>query len=300
MDVRHMRQVLAIHRHGSFVKAAEDVGVAQPTLSKSISRLEDELGIKLFDRTGSGAKVTPMGALMVSRAETIIAEAERLARDIELAAAGQIGEARIGLGPAMRAFLPPFAEPLAIRWPSLRLHLNIDLRDRLLADLKAGALDMVITASAPELGGDYVQAEIMREPVLAVAGPDHPLARLDRITVEAFRRYPNAGATGPSMLTAPGSHGAEDGLRQDPIVLCNDDTTLKRLASRGLVTLLANQHMVQRELDTGELVRLPLEWRMTISFVAVMTRATSHSPIFREIVEIAQEVGRGFAAGTVE
>jgi DNA-binding transcriptional LysR family regulator len=73
MDVRHMRQVLAIHRHGSFVKAADEIGVAQPTLSKSISRLEDELGLRLFDRTGSGAKVTPMGALLVARAETIIA-----------------------------------------------------------------------------------------------------------------------------------------------------------------------------------------------------------------------------------
>lgn len=97
MDVRHMRQVLAIHRRGSFVKAADDVGVAQPTLSKSISRLEDELGLKLFDRSGTGAKVTPMGALIVQRAETIIAEAERLARDIELVAAGQMGEARIAV-----------------------------------------------------------------------------------------------------------------------------------------------------------------------------------------------------------
>ena len=291
MDVRHMRQVLAIHRHGSFVKAAEDVGVAQPTLSKSISRLEDELGIKLFDRTGSGAKVTPMGALLVGRAETIIAEAERLARDIELAAAGQIGEARIGVGPAMRAFLPLFAEALATRWPSLRLNLNVDMRDRLLADLKAGALDMVIVASAPELGVDYVQTEVMREPVLAVASAAHPLAGRDRITVEEFLRYPNAGAMEPSMLNAAGAQGGE-GFRQESLVVCNDDTTLKRLALRGLVTLFANEHLVQPELDSGELVRLPLEWRMTITFVAAMTRATSLSPIFREIVELAQEVGR--------
>ena len=292
MDVRHMRQVLAIHRHGSFVKAADDVGVAQPTLSKSISRLEDELGIKLFDRTGSGAKVTPMGALLVGRAETIIAEAERLARDIELVAAGQIGEARIGIGPAMRPFLPPFAAALTARWPSLRLHLSVELRDRLLAELKAGALDMVITARTLEFGGDYVHTEILREPVVAVASPDHPLARLDHITVAEFLRYPNAGAAEPSILTAPGSQGADPGVQQESLVVCNDDTTLKLLASRGLVTLLCNQHLVQAELDSGELVRLPLAWQMTLSFVAVMTRATSHSPIFREIVELAQNVMR--------
>lgn len=290
MDVRHMRQVLAIHRHGSFVKAADDVGVAQPTLSKSISRLEDELGIKLFDRSGSGAKVTPMGALLVGRAETIIAEAERLARDIELVAAGQIGEARIGIGPAMRRFLPGFAEAMTRRWPSLRLHLNVDMRDRLLADLKAGALDMVITARTLEFGSDYVDTEILREPVLAVASPDHPLARLDHISVEEFLRYPNAGASEPSMLTAAGAEGAGSGARQDSLVVCNDDTTLKRLASRGLVTLLVNQHLVQDELDSGELLRLPLQWHMTITFVAVMSRATSYSPIFQEIVELARRI----------
>ena len=135
MDVRHMRQVLAIHRHGSFVKAAEEVGVAQPTLSKSIARLEDELGLKLFDRSGVGAKVTPMGALLVQRAKSIIAEAERLSRDIELVAAGQIGEARIGIGPALRrTFLPRFVGTLAARHPALRLHLSVDSRDRLSAD----------------------------------------------------------------------------------------------------------------------------------------------------------------------
>jgi DNA-binding transcriptional LysR family regulator len=292
MDVRHMRQVLAIHRRGSFVKAAEDVGVAQPTLSKSISRLEDELGLKLFDRSGSGAKVTPMGALIVQRAETIIAEAERLARDIELVAAGQMGEARIAVGPGMRRFLPGFAESLTRRFSNLRLKLHVDMRDRLLADLRAGAIDLAIMAEAAELDADYVQFEILSEPILALVSPDHPLAGRARISVEEFAGYPNAGASEPSMLTAPGAHGAPEGLIQDSLIVCNDDATLRRLAKRGLVTLLANQHLVQAELDAGELVALPLDWRMTIRMMAVMTRATSHSPIFQEIVDLARAAAK--------
>jgi DNA-binding transcriptional LysR family regulator len=209
-----------------------------------------------------------------------------------LVAAGQIGEARIGIGPAMRWFLPPFAEAVAKRWPSLRLNLNVDMRERLLTDLKAGALDLVITARTLEFGSDYVHSEILREPVVAVASADHPLARLDHITIADFLRYPNAGASEPSILTAPGAHGAAPGVEQESLVVCNDDTTLKHLASRGLVTLLCNQQLVQAELESGELVRLPLAWQLTISFVAVMTRATSHSPIFREIVDLAQGVAK--------
>lgn len=288
MDVRHMRQVLAIHRHGSFVKAADEVGVAQPTLSKSISRLEDELGLKLFDRSGAGAKVTPMGALIVQRAETIIAEAERLARDIELTAAGRIGEARIGVGPAMRGVLPGLAAALAARFPSLRLKLHVEMRERLLADLRAGALDVAITAQADDLGPDYVQFEILSEPVLAVASPDHPLAGREAISVREFAEWPNAGASEPSMLTAQGAQGAPSGFVQESLIVCDDDATLRALARRGLVTVLANRSVVQADLAAGELVVLPLDWRMTIRIAALMTRATSHSPIFREIVDLAR------------
>jgi len=289
MDVRHMRQVLAIYRHGSFVKAADEVGVAQPTLSKSISRLEDELGLKLFDRSGAGARVTPMGALIVQRAETIIAEAERLARDIELTAAGRIGEARIGVGPAMRGVLPDLAAALAERFPSLRLKLHVEMRERLLADLRAGALDVAITAQAEDLGADYVQFEVLSEPVLAVASPHHPLAGRETISVREFAAWPNAGASEPSMLTAQGAHGAPPGFVQDSLIVCDDDATLRALARRGLVTVLANRSVVQADLAAGALVALPLDWRMTIRIAAVMTRATSHSPIFREIVDLARQ-----------
>lgn len=300
MDVRHMRQVLAIHRHGSFVKAAEEVGVAQPTLSKSIARLEDELGLKLFDRTGSGARVTPMGALLVERAETIIAEAERLARDIELIAAGQIGEARIGLGPALRrVFLPQFAEALASQHRSLRLQLSVDARERLIADLQAGSLDLVIIGWGPELDGqDYVQTEIMRDRAVVAASPTHPLAQLERVSIEAFLRYPTAGSAQLSLLSSPRARGVPGSpVQQETLVQCNDEATLKMLATKGLATLIGNQHVVQPELDSGELVRLPLDWTLPISIVAITTRAASHSPILREVVQLAERIGRDLERG---
>lgn len=301
MDVRHMRQVLAIHRHGSFAKAAEEVGVAQPTLSKSIARLEDELGVQLFERSGAGAKATPMGALIVARAEAIVNEAERLARDIELTASGQIGEARIGFGPALRSiFLPRFTEALATRRRSLRLSLSVLHRDRLIADLQAGAVDLAIMARADELDDrDYVQIEVLRDPAIAVVSPTHPLARLDHVPVAEFARYPHASGSQSSMLKVRGVRGEDTSdLRHDALIMCNDDATLKMLAVRGLATLIVQSHLVRHELETGRLVALPMKWRLNLSITATMTRAASHSPILREIVELAQAVGREVALGS--
>src|SRR5476651_112586 len=98
MDVRQLRQVVAISTHGSFVKAAADLGISQPTLSKSISRLEDALGLRLFDRSGSGAALTPVGQFVADHAGRIINDTARLEREIELVNAGQVGEVRLGFG----------------------------------------------------------------------------------------------------------------------------------------------------------------------------------------------------------
>src|SRR6185312_15334785 len=97
-----MSQVVAIAQHGSFGKAAAELGISQPTLSKSIARLEDELRFKLFDRSGWRAQLTPLGAFVVERAERLVAQSQRFEREVDLFALGEFGEVRIGLGPVLR------------------------------------------------------------------------------------------------------------------------------------------------------------------------------------------------------
>lgn len=292
MDVRRMRQVLAIHRHGSFARAADEVGVSQPTLSKSIARLEDVLGVRLFDRSGSGAKVTPMGALIVERAERIVGETERLARDIEMVAQGRLGQARIGIGPALRpAFLPLFAEELVARHPRLRLEIEVNRRERLIADLHSGALDVALIAHMPDVAAQaFVATEILEEPMLAVVSPAHPLAQLKRVTARDLMRHP-MGSGSLGLFAVSDIPGAAAMLaRHEPMVVCNDDATLKRLAMRGLIALFANEHLLKPELDSGQLVSLDIGTPMSIRLVALTTRAGSHAPVLREIVELASDV----------
>ena len=84
MDIRSLQQVIAVRKHGSFAKAADALGVSQPNLSKSVARLEDQLRLKIFDRTAKGSVLTPIGELIVERADAVIAETRDLARDASL------------------------------------------------------------------------------------------------------------------------------------------------------------------------------------------------------------------------
>src|ERR1700743_369045 len=102
-----MRQVIAIHRHGSFAKAAEALGMSQPSLSRSISRLEGEVNIKIFERSASGSALTPVGELLMARLQRVVADTEALMRDATLFAGGEGGVVRIGISSALRG---PFVQ----------------------------------------------------------------------------------------------------------------------------------------------------------------------------------------------
>lgn len=300
MDVRHLRHVLAIQRAGSFARAAEDLGLAQSTLSKSVARLEDELGLKLFERSGTGAAPTPMGLVVAARAERIIGEAERLQRDVELAAAGETGDIRIGLGPALRpVFLPRFAESVVRRWPRLNILVDVERRERLLSDFRAGRYDLILTARSDELEGpDNVSSEIMREPLIPVASPAHPLARLSSIGPDEFLAHPHAAASTISLLTGFGAVMEETPtLPVEPQIQCSDDATVISLARAGLATAFMTHHVAQPEIEAGRLVPLPLRWRLTIVLVAVTTRAAASSPLVQALITQARETAAEVQAG---
>ena len=294
-----MKQVLSIGRSGSFSKAAKALGIAQPTLSKSIARLEDELGVKLFDRSGWRAQMTPMGEFLVGQAEHLVDEATRLDRNIQLIARGEIGEVKIGLGPALKTrFMPRLAATILRRHPNLRLTIMSEDAVELLGGVKSGAFDLVLLANGPVVGDrGLISFDVMEEPGVAVACAGHPLTRRSRISIAEFAEHPIVG-TATSSTATPMLYAMPEiaQLRHakrpfKPRVITNDlDTTLE-MVREGLAIYAGPQHVVQPSLDRGEVVRLDVDWSFTYRAVAAMTPAASLSPILRQVVSYAQAVG---------
>jgi DNA-binding transcriptional LysR family regulator len=99
MDLRHIEQIVAICRAGSFSGAARALGIAQPTLSKSIGRLETKLGIQLFERSNVNARPTVYGQFVADHALGLLQNVSTLGRELEQMAKGEAGLLRIGVGP---------------------------------------------------------------------------------------------------------------------------------------------------------------------------------------------------------
>ena len=174
--IRQLQYLKLLAEHGAFGKAAEAAHVTQPTLSAGIQELERTLGAAVVDRARSGVILTAVGAAALSRANTILNEAEELVQAAKNASQPLTGRFRLGVIPTIAPFLLPKALPLLkARFPKLRLYLREDLTQRLIAALKAGQLDAALIALPYDMAG-LAHAHVSDDELLAAIPADHPLA----------------------------------------------------------------------------------------------------------------------------
>ncbi|MBM3390673.1 MAG: LysR family transcriptional regulator [Betaproteobacteria bacterium] len=186
MTLTDLRYIVALARERHFGRAAEKCFVSQPTLSVAVKKLEEELGVILFERSPQEVRVTPVGERIVAQAEKVLAEAAQVT---EIAAADKgplVGPLRVGVIYTIAPWLLPRLVPLVkARAPEMPLLLEENFTHRLIEKLKTSELDLAILAlpvEEPTLVAQAVYDEEFR--VLAPAG--HPWAKQKAIASSAL------------------------------------------------------------------------------------------------------------------
>ncbi|MGC5700705.1 LysR family transcriptional regulator [Pseudomonas sp. NFXW11] len=175
MDLRDLTYFDTIAELGHLGRAALKLNRSQPALSKSIQRLEESFGTKLFEREGRGIKLTPVGELLQRRSRQLqqnIAETHREVRDF---ASGVLGNIRLGCAASMAEhLLPQMTAALLARAPDITLNLVIGQDDMLRESLRSGRLDMVI---CPLFEGDPQLSHhlLFDDQAVVVASREHPI-----------------------------------------------------------------------------------------------------------------------------
>jgi LysR family hydrogen peroxide-inducible transcriptional activator len=184
MTLTDLRYIVILARERHFGRAAEKCFVAQPTLSVAVKKLEEELGVTLFER-GSEIRVTAIGEQIVAQAERVLAEAARVA---EVAAQGKdplAGPLHIGVIYTIAPYLLPKLVPLLrTRAPLMPLMFQEGFTERLVESLKAGELDVIIMA-LPFNETGLVAQPVYREAFRVLLPKDHRWVR--QKTVEPVR-----------------------------------------------------------------------------------------------------------------
>src|SRR5579864_7587566 len=185
--LRQLQYLKLLAEHRSFSRAAEAAHVTQPTLSAGVQELERILGAPVVDRGRAGVILTAAGEEAVARAEAILAQAEDLVQAARGAGQPLAGRFRLGVIPTIAPFLLPRALPaLRSRFPKLRLFLREDQTARLIAALKAGALDAALIALPYDTRG-LETAPVCDDELVAALPANHPLLAADPIPPERLK-----------------------------------------------------------------------------------------------------------------
>ena len=173
---------MAVAETRHFGRAAERCFVSQPTLSGQLKKLEEELGVTLFERTSKTVAITPVGESLLVHARRAVQEADALVQVARAHRDPLAGPLRVGVIPTLSPYLIPLILlPLRRQHPQLRLVLSEDLTEVLLERLRAYAIDVAIIAT-PVDDPELVARPMFEEPFWLAHPRDHPLYYQDPIT----------------------------------------------------------------------------------------------------------------------
>jgi LysR family hydrogen peroxide-inducible transcriptional activator len=190
MELHQLRYFCAVADTSNFTRAAEREHVAQPSLSQQILKLEDELGVKLFDRLGRKVRLTPFGETFLPRAQRILRELTEAKCEIQDLAGGNRGMIVLGSIPTIAPyFLPSRLAHFAKVHPSIQVSIVEDTTVVLLKQLHEGKIDLALVA-LPAPGDELVSHELAREPLFAVVPDTHRLAKRRSISLREIEGDP--------------------------------------------------------------------------------------------------------------
>jgi LysR family hydrogen peroxide-inducible transcriptional activator len=301
MNLRDLRYVLAVAEHEHFGRAAKACGISQPTLSVQLRKLEELLGVALFERSNKAVAPTPACQRLLGHARAAVAEAEAIlavARDLRDPLAGRF---RLGIIPTLAPYLLPLIfAPLREALPALELEPWEDQTAALLERLRAHELDAALLATEVD-GPDLASQTLFDEPFLAALPPEHPLAARATVAEADLARDILVLADGHCLrdqaLAACGHSGALGGALRAASL-----PTLLNMVAAGYGTTLVPGLAAGAAQDAGIVLR-PLAARaermVRIAWRTQFPRRAAVKAVGEVIATRLRGFAEGAAAGTV-
>ncbi|HEU0071559.1 MAG TPA: LysR substrate-binding domain-containing protein [Alphaproteobacteria bacterium] len=190
MDLRHLRNMLAVMEEGSLGKAAEKLHISQPALTKSIQRLEDQLGVKLFERKARGMEATSYAESLSAYAQSACVGMSQAIKEIKALKSGTEGVITVA-GPPLIAseLMPEVLMRLAAERPNLQLRI-VSQNQELFTSLLNGKFNVVVAMlynEMPRVG--LTKRWLFDDKLVLVMRPDHPAAKFKKIKPQDLMSY---------------------------------------------------------------------------------------------------------------
>lgn len=188
MELDQLRYFLQATERGNFTRAAEDLAISQPALSRSIQRLEEELGQPVFERRTRSVSLTEAGTLLQARAQQVFSILEDA--KAEITDDGESGRVRVGAIPTIAPyFLPEILRQFANTFPKATIIVQENTTDLLLKSCTQGEIDLAVVALPVPVKYLAIE-ELFQEELLLVLPPDHALVDKANIRLSDVKSFP--------------------------------------------------------------------------------------------------------------
>lgn len=263
ITLRHLRALVALSDLKLVARVSEALGVTQPAVSKQIAELEKIVGVPVVTRDRNRLYLTPIGTRLAEHARQALGQLDRAAFDIEAMTSGVSGSVSVGVVSSVAPTLLPGTIALFKRsTPQANVSVIEGHFVELLPQLEAGALDLLIARiwQPQELAG-IDQMALFSEPVVVVAGRDHPLATGTSVEWADAVDYPWILPQSNSVARqAVDALFAANGLSPPTNTIASLSQTLNLEILRSMPALgLLPQRLAQAQAGRGEILALPLD-----------------------------------------
>lgn len=181
-SITQLEYIWAVYKHGHFAKAAEACNVTQPTLSMQVQKVEEDLGVIIFDRSKKPILLTDVGKKIIEQIQTVLFEAKKIESIISQNESNAVhGELIVGVIPTIAPYLLPLMLPvLEKNYPELKLKIVELHTNRIIEQLGNDEIDVGILATPLNLP-KVIEIPLYYEPFLVLSKKDHALSKLKKI-----------------------------------------------------------------------------------------------------------------------
>lgn len=293
LTLKQLRHLQAVIRHGSIHRAAESLHVTPPALTRSLGILEEDLGVKLFDRSKSGMQPTAFCLQMQERCAQLLCDADDLVREANLFRKLESGRLNLGVGRATREIvLRPVIPEFVAQYPKIQIHINEGVPEELVYGLKSRQFDLVIAGSSGLTDIDGLNFQHLKSiPSPIFARPGHPLMKAKGISLAQLFAYPMLAAT-QLISTHPMRRflAQPTGKAPEVHILSSDYELLKQTLLRTEAWMPAPLSQFSAEINSGELIVLDVpSWTFNAEISAIELTGRSRSPAAERFVDMCKQ-----------
>lgn len=291
MDLGQLEAFLQVAEHRSFSRAAEALGLTQPSVTARIQALERDLGETLFSRNGRGVTLTDIGASFLPYAQRVLKALQDGRDAVGALRRLEAGTLRLGAAPTISTYvLPELLKTFRSRHPRIELSVRTEYSDQIaqmvLADEVQLGLERMITHP------DVVTVRLYEDEVALVTAPDHALAAQRRVTIEdiANRRLIMFNR-GSSYYTLVHNALRQAGVLVSPTMELDNMEATKKMVQEGLGIAMLPKVAVEQEVARGELRQIAVEG-MTMpkrEIALIYRRGRSLSSAAQAFVQLLEE-----------